>query len=121
MVSSTTTYLEEQILEALDRVFGIAAELRLGGSSNYSIGDLVAATVTAILLVRAYGMYGYLDTKTCSELEEVLRSFLKAYLAPGKPEAEKALENLLTVLSSVAEHSLERRRAQVVSYGETSL
>jgi len=115
------TYLEEQVLEqvleALDRVFSIAAELRLGGNSSYGAGDLLAATVTAILLVRAYAMYGYIDPKTCSELEEVLRGFMKAYLALGKPEARKSLEELWSALSSEAEQSLGKLRPQLASSG----
>jgi len=119
--SSSVTYLEEQVLEqvleALDRVFSIAAELRLGGNSSYGAGDLLAATVTAILLVRAYAMYGYIDPKTCSELEEVLRGFMKAYLALGKPEARKSLEELWSALSSEAEQSLGKLRPQLASSG----
>jgi len=117
MSNSNVTYLEEQILEALDRVFSIASELRLGRESSYSAGDLLTATVTAILLVRAYGMYGYIDPKTCSELEEILKSFIKAYLALGKPEAGKALEELLVELNSGAEQSLEKLRAQLAGLG----
>jgi len=115
--SSSVTYLEEQVLEALDKVFSIAAELRLGRNSSYGAGDLLTATVTAILLVRAYAMYGYIDQKTCSELEEVLRGFIKAYLALGKPEAGKSLEELWSVLSSGAGQSLGKLKPHLASSG----
>jgi len=106
-------YVEEQILEALDHVFSKAVELRSGSTSGEGVEDLLSATLSAILLVRAYGVYGYIDEEAYLDLEKVVKSVLRAYLAPEGLSAEAALEELLSVMSSVAECDPATRRARV--------
>ncbi|MEM1525502.1 MAG: hypothetical protein QW775_03725 [Ignisphaera sp.] len=105
--------IEQQLVEVIERGLDKANILRSYGFSKEADEEIISNILTAIILIRAYCLYSYIDEERCIALEQTLLPLYATFVTVYKVGVDS---RFLDQISALLSHGVQQSKAEDIAY-----